>query len=252
MKRITLPMAGALCISLFSAGCATKKYVTKTVAPVESRVTAVETKNADQDKQLTTHANQLIELDRDLSRTRERLTDTDQKATAAGSAAKAADQKADNAAKTADAAAQSATGARTYAENLARKVDGLNKLNMSKSETVLFGINRWSLGADAKMRLSAFAQAAAGMDRYIIEVQGFTDKTGTAEGNEILSERRAQEVARYLTNEGKIPLRNMTMLGSGYAQPVGDDKTRDGRKQNRRVEVRLYVPQVTTVAAAGR
>lgn len=252
MKRITLSVAGALCIALLSAGCATKKYVAKTVAPVESRVTAVEAKNADQDKQLTSHANQLIELDRDLSRTRERLTDTDQKATAAGNAAKAADQKADNAAKAADAAAQSAAGARTYAENLARKVDGLNKFNMSKSETVLFGINRWSLDADAKMRLAAFAQAAAGMDRYIIEVQGFTDKTGTTEGNEILSQRRAQEVARFLTNEGKIPLRNMTMLGSGYAQPVGDDKTRDGRKQNRRVEVRLYVPQITTVAAAGR
>jgi outer membrane protein OmpA-like peptidoglycan-associated protein len=247
MRPIILRIAGALCIALLSTGCATKKYVTKTVAPVETRVTAVEAKNADQDKQLTTHTNQLIELGRDLSRTRERLTDTDQRAIAAGNTAKAAEQKADNAAKAADAAAQSA---RTYAQNLARDVNGTNQFKLSKSETVLFGINRWSLDNDAKMRLTAFAQAAAGMDRYIIEVQGFTDRTGTAQGNEILSQRRAQEVARFLTNDGKIPLRNMTMLGSGYAQPVGDDTTRDGRKQNRRVEVRLYVPQVTAVAAA--
>jgi len=62
-------------------------------------------------------------------------------------------------------------------------------------------------------------------------------------------------VARYLANEHKIPVRSITMLGSGYAQPVADDKTRDGRKQNRRVEVRLYVPEAastsSTVAKAG-
>jgi len=43
------------------------------------------------------------------------------------------------------------------------------------------------------------------------------------------------------------------MLGSGYALPVADDKTRDGRKMNRRVEVRLWIPenQVNKSATAG-
>jgi hypothetical protein len=36
------------------------------------------------------------------------------------------------------------------------------------------------------------------------------------------------------------------MLGEGYAQPVADDHTRDGRKQNRRVEVKLWVPEAAT------
>jgi outer membrane protein OmpA-like peptidoglycan-associated protein len=65
-------------------------------------------------------------------------------------------------------------------------------------------------------------------------------------GNEQLSQARAATVARYLANEHKIPVRSITTLGSGYALPVADDKTRDGRKQNRRVEVRLYVPESTT------
>ena len=43
-------------------------------------------------------------------------------------------------------------------------------------------------------------------------------------------------MARYLTTEHKIPVRAISMLGEGYAQPVADDKTRDGRKMNRRVE----------------
>ncbi|MBZ5577065.1 MAG: OmpA family protein [Acidobacteriia bacterium] len=241
---------GAISLSFLGAGCATKKYISKTVAPIETRVAATETKNVDQDKQIGTHTDQIVELDRDLSRTRERLTDTDQKATAAGNSAKAADQKADGAQKAADGAAQAAAGARTLAENLGRSVNGMNRFKMTKSETVLFRINQWTLQDDAKSRLETFAQAAAGVDRYIVEIQGFTDKTGSAEGNEVLSQRRAQEVARYLVNEDKIPLRNMSMLGSGYAQPVADDKTRDGRKQNRRVEVRLLVPEVATVAQA--
>jgi outer membrane protein OmpA-like peptidoglycan-associated protein len=44
-------------------------------------------------------------------------------------------------------------------------------------------------------------------------------------------------------NEHKIPVRTINTLGSGYALPVADDKTRDGRKQNRRVEIRVWVPE---------
>ena len=88
----------------------------------------------------------------------------------------------------------------------------------------------------------------AGKDRYVIEVQGFTDKTGSAEANTVLSQKRAENVARYLINEHKIPVHMVTMMGSGYTQPVADDKTRDGRKQNRRVEVRLFVPEISSAA----
>jgi OmpA-OmpF porin, OOP family len=83
-------------------------------------------------------------------------------------------------------------------------------------------------------------------------VQGFTDRTGSATYNETLSEARAQAVARYLTNQSQVPIRSISMLGSGYALPVADDKTRDGRKMNRRVEVRLWVPgnQATKTASS--
>ena len=60
-------------------------------------------------------------------------------------------------------------------------------------------------------------------------------------------------MARYLANQHQIPVHSISMLGSGYAQPVADDKTREGRKMNRRVEVRLWVPESQgnkTVAAA--
>jgi len=256
MKTVTL-VAGALALSLLGTGCATKKYVAKTIAPVESRVTGTETKNTEQDKMLAGHTTQIEEMDRDLSRTKEKLTDTDAKAVAAGAAAKRADEKADGAARAADGAAKSADGARGLAEKgiertvqLERTVDAMNKYQMLKTETVLFAVGRDTLTTDGKAQLDELAKSTSGLDRYVIEVQGFTDKSGAPSYNETLSERRAQSVARYLANEYKIPVRSISMLGSGWAQPVADDKTREGRKMNRRVEVRLFVPQAASAAQA--
>jgi OOP family OmpA-OmpF porin len=251
--RTTILTVGALGLSLLGTGCvATHKYVAKTVAPVEQRVSGTESKNADQDKQLASHTTEIADLDRDASQTKEKLRDTDAKATEAGQAAKMADQKAGAAQQSADGAKMAADGARTFAANgltqLSRTMDAMNKYQMAKSETVLFGVNRWTLTDDEKAKLSEFAKSVSGLDRYVIELQGFTDRTGPATYNEMLSQQRAQEVARYLANEFKIPVRSITLLGSGYAQPVADDKTSNGRKQNRRVEVRLFVPEAASAS----
>ncbi len=247
-------LAGAIALSLLGTGCATKKYVAKQIDPVAQRVTGTENKNVEQDKQIASQGTEIQELDRDLSRTKEKLTDVDNKATQAGQAAKAADQKADTAQQAANGAQQSATNARSFAEQgldrLGHTVDAMNKFQMAKSATVLFAVAKDQLTPDAKQQLDDLAKQAASLDRYVIEIQGFTDKTGSSAFNETLSERRAEAVARYFAVEYKIPVRNLTMLGEGYAQPVADDKTRDGRKQNRRVEVKLWVPETSASARA--
>lgn len=244
--NITTKIATIAALSLLGTGCATKKYVAQTVAPIDARVTGTEGKNAEQDKQIAEHGKSIEEMDRGLSRTKEQLKDTDNKATAAGEAAAKADQKADGAWKAADGAKSLAQQGLDANAQLARTVDAMNKYQVLKSETVLFAFNQAKLTDDAKSQLEELAKSTDGLDRYIVEVQGFTDKTGSPVANERLSEMRAQEVARYLANEYKIPVRSISMLGSGYAMPVADDKTRDGRKQNRRVEVRLYVPEAAT------
>jgi outer membrane protein OmpA-like peptidoglycan-associated protein len=250
-------MTTALALSLVGTGCATKKYVAKTVAPVEQRVSGTETKNSEQDTQIASQGKEIQGLDTDLSKTKEKLGDTDNKATQAGEAAKLADQKAATAQQAADGARQAADGARTFAEqglnHLDQTMQSMNKFQMTKSEAVLFAFNSDKLTSDAKAQLDEMASQAKGVDRFVLEVQGFTDKTGSTSYNETLSQARAEAVTRYLCNQYQIPIRSISLLGSGYALPVADDKTRDGRKMNRRVEVRLWVPedQVSKSTTAG-
>jgi outer membrane protein OmpA-like peptidoglycan-associated protein len=252
--KSTLFIAGAVALSLFSAGCATKKYVAQTIAPVEQRVTTAETKNTEQDAKLAAQGTQIEAVDRDLSRTKERLTDADAKAVAAANAAR----QASDAARQADTKAQGAQSAADTANStaqsslqgivvLGRNVDGTLKYKMAKSGVVLFALGQKTLDKEAKAALDEFSTAASGQDRFVIEVQGFTDKTGDVSSNEVLSQGRAEAVARYLANEHNIPLHNITLLGSGVAS--GDQKTREERKQSRKVEVRMLVPEVASVTA---
>jgi len=242
--KLEMLVAGGLVLSLAGTGCATKKYVAQQIAPIKQQADAADTKNTDQDKQLAAHTTEINDVERDLSRTKENLQSTDAKAVAAGEAAKQADSKAQG-------AQQAADGARTLAQQdmdrtvaLERTVDSVKdslKFQMVKSDMVLFGVNQKILSKDAKASLDEFAKAAEGQDRFVIEVQGFTDKTGPAVYNDELSQERAEAVARYLANQHKVPLRSITLLGTGIAS--GDQKTREERKQNRRVEVRIFVPE---------
>jgi len=257
--KTTMLMAGGLALSLMGTGCvATHKYVAKSIAPVEQRVSGTEGKNVEQDKQLATQGTQIEGIDRDLSRTKERVNDVDTKAIAAGDAAKQADAKAQGAQTAADGARGLAQQGVERSTQVSRNLDdfkgnvdkNIYKYNMVKSETITFGLNRKTLDKDAKAKLDDVGKSLEGMDRYIIEVQGFTDKIGDPTYNDSLSQERAASVARYLANEYKVPLHSITMLGTGVSE--GEQKTRAERAESRKVDIRIFVPNTlsgTTTAS---
>jgi outer membrane protein OmpA-like peptidoglycan-associated protein len=77
---------------------------------------------------------------------------------------------------------------------------------------------------------------------YEIEITGFASADGSATANKRLSQRRAQAVIDYLIETHNIPLRRIGQsFGFGELQSVADNTTREGREQNRRVEVKLLV-----------
>lgn len=69
-------------------------------------------------------------------------------------------------------------------------------------------------------------------------VAGHTDSTGSAEHNQLLSERRASSVQRYLEADGVIPQR-IAAFGYGKNQPIASNDTENGRRLNRRVDITI-------------
>jgi outer membrane protein OmpA-like peptidoglycan-associated protein len=98
------------------------------------------------------------------------------------------------------------------------------------------------LSRDAKATLDDVATKALNAKGYVLEVSGFADATGSVARNRALSQRRADTVIRYLIENHKIPLRRIvTPYGYGETNPIAENTSRDGRAQNRRVEVKLLV-----------
>ena len=92
------------------------------------------------------------------------------------------------------------------------------------------------------MQLDEVATKALNSKGYVIEVSGFADTSGSVARNRVLSQRRADNVIRYLVENHSIPLRRIvTPYGYGESNPVAENTSRDGRAQNRRVEVKLLV-----------
>jgi outer membrane protein OmpA-like peptidoglycan-associated protein len=79
------------------------------------------------------------------------------------------------------------------------------------------------------------------MKNYVVELQGFTDSTGSKNTNLELSRKRADAVVRYLTTKHNIALHRVYVAGYGHENSVADNKTRDGRKQNRRVDMKVFL-----------
>lgn len=86
--------------------------------------------------------------------------------------------------------------------------------------------------------LDSVALVATEFDKTVVEVEGHTDSTGSADYNQALSERRAATVATYLVNQG-IDRQRILAFGRGFSEPIADNATVSGRAMNRRVELRF-------------
>ena len=151
-------------------------------------------------------------------------------------------------------------GARAAQETADVAVAGVNQTNErisslddyvpQTSAAVNFKVNSAVLSPEAKLKLDELATRALNTKGYVIEVSGFTDATGSVEKNKILSQHRADAVISYLVENHQIPLRRViTPYGYGKSNPVADNTTKEGREQNRRVEVKLLVNKGLTQPA---
>ncbi|MBK8465258.1 MAG: OmpA family protein [Chloracidobacterium sp.] len=148
-----------------------------------------------------------------------------------------------NAAKGGAKAAQDTADAAVAGVNATNKrISDLDDYVTQTTATVNFKVGSAALTSEAKTQLDEVATTATGLKGYMIEITGFASADGSAKANKALSERREKAVREYLIDNHNISLRRFTpSYGFGELQAVADNATREGREQNRRVEIKLLV-----------
>jgi outer membrane protein OmpA-like peptidoglycan-associated protein len=214
-------VAGAVALAL-TTGCSTKNYVRSQTGPLIQQTNDLDAKTAQDHRD---------------------ITDTDQRAQAgitnAQAAASTADQHAMAAGQSAETAQQSAQEAVNRVDTLTGVVANLDNYKQLSDVSVTFGFDKSVLTPDDKAQLDQVATSLATARGYILEVTGGTDSVGDAEYNYKLSQKRADAVVNYLATKYNIPPHKFYLIGIGKEDPVADNKTREGRAENRRVEIKL-------------
>ncbi len=219
----------AIALAAVAAGttaCATKKYVQTSVGEVNDKVDS---------------------LGRSVEQTQERtkanegkISEVDAKAAAAATAAAAANSAAAAANNAAAAANSNATG-------VGSKLDAFDKASRRLVMEVVinessgnFQFSKADLPDEAKAQVDQLISKLTQDPKNVyFEIEGHTDNVGAAEFNEKLGLERAESVKKYLYEKHQIPLHKMNVISYGSTKPAADNKTKDGRAQNRRVVIRV-------------
>jgi OmpA-OmpF porin, OOP family len=138
----------------------------------------------------------------------------------------------------ANQAAIAANKAMIAADN--KRFGELADYNILGEVTVYFANGSTAIEAQYKPQLLQLSQQAMGIKAYILQVQGYASKVGSAALNQKLSSERAANVTEFLEQQGNIPLTNMLAPGAmGTSHQVASDATAEGQAEDRRVVVKI-------------
>ena len=199
MKPIIFTAAALAAFSL--TGCATKDFVREQVAAVDTKVQANQTSLDQHQTSLNQHQSTLDQQQAQLVKLDQTTQDALNRATAAGKLAE---------------------GKFLYSMVLS-------------DDSVKFPVDSAKLSPEAQERLNSFVEKLKQDNRNVyLEIQGHTDARGSDRINQRLGQERAETVRVFMSKHG-VPLNRMATISYGKEDPVADNKTRDGRAQNRRV-----------------
>ena len=226
MTRTSLTIFLAVSMAA-TVGCTSKNYVKQQTTPLINKTNELDdmtAKNSKDIKDVDARAQAGIQA------VNAKTADVEQKAQAAGQSATSAQQMAD--------AANSRVGV------LTNTVANLDNYRPVAETSVKFGFNKDNLTPKAMEALDQLAGTIASTKGYIISLEGSTDSVGSADYNYDLSQRRADSVIQYLASKYNVPAHKIYVIGLGKDKPVETNKTKEGRADNRRVDVRLMTNTV--------
>lgn len=211
-NKVTFALGAVLLIALIAGvGCASKGFVRDEVAALDQKVEGVETSVEENQKRIKEHDERLATLG---SLIKEQETEL-------------SNQRSEFDSKITEVK-KAAQGKLIFQETL-------------RNDQTKFKFDSYELSDEAKITLDVFVQKLVEENRGVyLEIQGHTDSTGPEDWNLILGRKRAEAARDYLHKKYSIPLHRMEVVSYGGEQPVGDNSTRDGREQNRRVVILVY------------
>lgn len=236
MKRF-LAMTCIVSGAMIAGGCATKKYVRNTTAPVQAKVDQVGEQTAKQAGEIQENRSTIKQVD---EKSQSGISAAQERASAAQ---KGADEAMNRANQVGTQATEGINRNNESINNLRQTVANLDDYKMQTEVTVPFKFDKYQLSDQAKQDLDNLAKNVTNMKRYFIAVEGFTDKTGSAAYNDTLSQKRADEVVKYLVAKHDVPIYRIHMIGLGEQKPAEEGRTRAARAKNRRVEVKLFTAE---------
>lgn len=118
------------------------------------------------------------------------------------------------------------------------EVDNGQAILVNLPDGVTFDVGSATLKPAFRSTLNDVAASLKQYPNSLIDVYGHTDSTGSDSFNQGLSERRAQTVANYMTSQG-VNTARIRWQGFGETMPVADNSTEEGRRLNRRVEIKI-------------
>lgn len=150
----------------------------------------------------------------------------------------------------AKAAQETADAALDGVDATNERIAALDDYQTMRQVSVKFRAGSAGLSDLAKAALDEVAEQAKSEKGYLIQVTGFASSEGSDSFNKRLSQRRADAVIQYLVMTHDISLRRIiTPFGYGETHPVAENNTRQGRQENRRVEVSVLVNRGLTTPA---
>jgi OOP family OmpA-OmpF porin len=233
---------------LLASGCATKKYVRNTAAPIQAKVDQVGEQTNKNGVAIEDTRTQVKQVD---DRAQQGISAATERASTADQHAMTADQHAGEAMNRANQAQSGVDETRRGLEGLRQTIANIDDYKLQTSVSVPFKFNKYTLTPDAKQDLDKLVGDVKSDKRFFIAVEGYTDRIGSEQYNDELSRRRADAVTGYLVAQHDIPIYRIHMIGLGEQKPVEDAKTRAANAKNRRVEVKVFSADQTTSASNG-
>ena len=118
----------------------------------------------------------------------------------------------------------------------------IENLIAPQDQIILFDTNSTKLSKSEKEKLDRFSQYILEFNGYQIDLNGYTDSSGDVEYNRLISKYRVDAVKSYLVGK-RVISKNINIFEHGASNFISDNDTADGRRMNRRVEIKFNITQ---------